>query len=99
MSARVATAIGRPPSDPVRTAPRGVLDDLYFMRRRTLIEELAVICDLRQLVRLDVFEGVGERHVSVRMVMTVRLAVGCNVHQLRPLAKIAEPAQKSRGKR
>ena len=43
---------------------------------------LAVVGQPGEAVRLDVVEGVGERHLAVAVVVAVGLAVGRDVHQL-----------------
>ena len=92
-----ASAVGTPSRDSVRTAPRRVLVDLHFVRRGRQLEELSVVRQLCELVLFDVVERVGERHVALRMMMAVGLAVGRDVDELRPLARRGERAHEAIG--
>ena len=47
---------------------------------------LSVVGDARQFVSFDVVESIGERHVAVRVMVSVRLAVSSDVDQLRRIA-------------
>ena len=52
------------------------------------VQILAVVRELRELVRFDVMQRVGERHLAVAMMVAVALAVGGDVDQLRPVAAV-----------
>ena len=97
LAAGVAAAVGVPAADAVRAAPGGVLDDLDFVGRRVDGEVLAVVGELRQLVGFDVMQRVGERHLALEMMVAVGLAVGGDVHELRPAAVLGEAADQAVG--
>src|SRR5207237_9636481 len=88
----VAAAVELPAADSVTAAPRRPLDDLYFVARRILRKELSVIRQPRQTLLIDVIERVRQSHVAVSMMMTIRLAVGGDVHQLRVCAQLGKCA-------
>ena len=53
-------------------------------------QELAVVGQSRQPLRLDLLQDVGERHVAEAMMMAVAFAVGGDVHELRPISFAAK---------
>ena len=53
------------------------------MRCWMFLQKLAIVRDRRQLVGLDVRQRIGQRHVTVLVVMPVGFAVGRDVHELR----------------
>ena len=77
----------------MNTAPRGVLVNLHLEIRRIVLQELAVIGDPRQLSRFDILHRVSERHLSVSMMVAIRLAVSRDVHELGPGSAIGECAR------
>src|SRR5258706_3257670 len=83
----------------MNAAPGTVFENLDFVRRRIAGKELGVIYDAGQFVRLDVMQSVGQSHLAPRMMMPITLAVGRDVHQLRPVALVGQPAHQSIGKR
>src|SRR6266704_305780 len=95
--ARVTSAVAAPAFNPVGTTPRSVVDDLDFVRRRMRLEILAVIRDLREVVRLDIMQRVSQCHFAVTMMMSIGLTVGRNVHELQPVAIAAETTQQPLG--
>ena len=80
--AGAGTAVAPPALDAVAAAPGGVLDDLHLVGRREPLQVIAVDRDLRELVLLDVLEGVGQGHVAEAVVVPVGLAVGRDVDEL-----------------
>ena len=95
--ARAAAAVGAPACDAVWAAPRRVLVNLDLVSRWEVFEKLPVVRELREVILLDVVERVGERHVALRMMMPVGLAVRRDVNQLRPLACCGERADEAIG--
>src|SRR5438046_4312448 len=66
-SACIAAAMAVPAFYAVCATPCAVLDDLGFVSRRKLLQVLAVIRELRELILLDRFKRKGESHVAVVM--------------------------------
>ncbi len=62
------------------------------------LEKLAIICKLRELIRLDVMQRIRKRHLTEAMMMAVTLAVCRDVHQLRPLPRVRKAAHQAVGK-
>src|SRR6185295_3279068 len=83
LAARVAAAVGGPAADAVRAAPGGVLLDLDLVVRRETLQELRVIGELGGIAGGQPEQRVGERHVTVAMMVAVGLAVGRDVDQAR----------------
>src|SRR5258708_29461424 len=52
------------------------------MCRRKLFQELAVIGETCDLIRLNLVQRIGQGHVAVLVVMAVGLAVSGDVHEL-----------------
>src|SRR5882757_75277 len=80
VTASVTTTIALPALDAMDAAPRTVLENLDLVRGRIGREKLSVICDARQLVRLNLVHGIGKCHFSAVMMMAVTFAVGGDVH-------------------
>ncbi len=59
---------------------------------------LAVVGEACQLVLLDVIESVGERHVSVDMVMAISFAIGRDVQKLGRTTGVIEAPYNATGK-
>ena len=91
----VAAAIGLPAADAVGATPGSLLLDSNFLRRRMQSEVLAIIGQAGEFIFLNVLESVCKRHVAVRMMMTVGLAVSGNMHQLRRVAFGIEMTQQT----
>src|SRR5271157_6215797 len=68
------------------------------MRWRVVGKVFTVVGDSCQLVAFNVVERIGEGHVAVNMMMTIGLAVGGDVNQLRPRAVVMEAAEQAVGK-
>ncbi len=51
----------------------------------------AIVGNPGKLVAFQIIEGIGQRHVAVRMMMAVGFAIGGNVHDLRPVALGLKP--------
>ncbi len=71
--------------------------DLNLVARRMLFQEFTVVRQASQLLRLDLAEAIGESHISVRVMVTIRLAVNGNVNELRPGARVRKASQKAVG--
>src|SRR5215831_15536808 len=97
LAARVAATVGVPAADAVGAAPGGVLDDLHLVRGRVYGEVLAVVGELGEFVGLDVMQSVGERHLSLVVVVAVGFAVGGDVHELFPPPAVRESADEALG--
>src|SRR5260370_40111254 len=97
-SAGVAAAIALPACHPMHATPRALFDDFHFMRWRVLGKVFTVVGDTCQLVALNVVERIGEGHVAVGIMMTIGLAIGGDVNQLRPPAVVIEAAEQAVGK-
>src|SRR5436305_3966513 len=63
-----------------------------------LLQELAVIRQLRRIVLLNFFQRIRQRHFPEPMVMTIALAVRGNMNQLIELPSSREPAHQPVGK-
>ena len=70
--------------------------DLDLPLGRVPLEELAVIGQADLGVLGQFVQHVGQRHVAVRVVMAVGLAVGGDVHELGVLAAVVEAAHGAR---
>ena len=66
--------------------------NLRFVGRRMTFQVLPVIGESRNVVALDVVQRIGQGHLPVVMMVTVRFTVRRNVHQLVPLSAIVEGA-------
>src|SRR5262249_15476935 len=86
----IAATVLTPAPHAMRAAPGTVLDNLCLVLRRMLLEVLSVIRETGYAFLLDVLQCISERHVSVSMVMSVALAVGGDVHELRPVAGVGK---------
>ena len=80
--AAVAAAVAAPALDTVGAGPRGVVDDFGLPGGGKLLEELAVVGKAREVVVLDVVEGIAEGHFAVLVVVAVGFAIGGNVDEL-----------------
>src|SRR6266498_2338158 len=85
MRAGIAAAITPPAIDAVSAAPGTFFNDFDLVGRRVLFQKLAVIGQSDQLPAVNLFQGVGERHVAKAMMMPVAFTVGSDVHELRCL--------------
>src|SRR5438105_9280628 len=81
----------------MRAAPRRPLHDFDGSLRRMFSEKRAVVDDAREVVLFDVMQCVSERHLAVAMMMSVRLAVSGDVHDLRMCAFVLECPDQSIG--
>src|SRR5207237_3335255 len=70
-------------------------DDLHFLGRRMLRKKLRVVRDACELALVDVIERVRERHVAEAVVMSVRLTIRRDVHQLRMRRSVGEGAEEA----
>ena len=95
--AAVAAAVGAPTLHPVHAAPRGIVHDLSFVLGRKLLQEAAVVGQIHRLVRFQQAQRIGQRHVSVLVVVAIGFAVGGHVDQLR-LGAVVEAGLEPRGK-
>src|SRR6185437_760878 len=80
----------------MKAAPGAVLDDLGLVRWRELREELGVIRKLR-IAFFNQLQGIGQRHLAVAMMVSIALAVGCDVDKLRSLSFV-EATEEALGK-
>ena len=71
--------------------------DLRLHGRRAEFQVLPVVGEPRMVVPLDLVQRRGKRHVPEFLVVAVGLPVGGDVHELRPVAVVAEASQKPRG--
>ena len=76
----VAAAVGLPALYAVRAAPGAVLGDLHLMRRGMFLQKLAVVGEPGDAATLHMIQRRGQRHIAMRMMMAVGLAVGGDVH-------------------
>src|SRR6267142_6605605 len=60
-----------------------------------LLEELAIVGDACQLPALDLVQCIRQCHITMGMMMTVGFAIGCDVHELRPVAVLRKSTQQS----
>ena len=90
--ARLASTVTPPPLDPVGTAPGGVLDDLDEVRRAVLFELFPIVREAREIIGVDVIEGIRQGHVAMPVVVAIGLTVGGDMDQLRPRALLREGA-------
>src|SRR5437667_6064967 len=67
------------------------------MRWRVALEILTVVGDHSRMVRLNVIEGIRQRHIAFLVVMAISLTVGRDVDDLRPRARIREGGSKPAG--
>ena len=93
--AGVASAVAFPSAEVVTATPRCLLDDFYVMRRWILGQELRVVRGAHQLPLVEIVERVGQGHVPMRVMVSVRLAVGGDVDELGAAARIAECAEET----
>ena len=73
---RPAAAVFPPTAQPVRAAPRGVLQDLGVPLGLVRGQVLAVVGQAGPARRLEVVQRIGERHVAEPVVVPIGLAVG-----------------------
>ena len=83
---RIAAAVAPPTFDAVATAPGGVLAHTDEVLGRVEFEELAIDGDGGEAATLQEMQSVGQRHLSIAMVMPVTLSIGGDMHELRLLA-------------
>src|SRR5690242_3784803 len=55
-----------------------------------LLEILAIVRQASNPLLLDVLQSICERHVAMSVVMSVTLAIGGDMHELRPIARVGE---------
>src|SRR5580692_232472 len=96
--AGIASAIRAPALQPVGTAPRTVFNNLDEMIGGMTLEKLAIVGEFRKFVRFDVVKSVRQCHFPKMMMVSVTLAVGCNVSQLGPIPGIGKAGQQALGK-
>src|SRR5712692_2476261 len=89
--ATVASAVTSPTLDTVSTAPRCILVNLYFVRRRVQRKVLRVVCYSREPQPLNFGNRISQSHVAKLGVVAESLAVGGYVDQLLVVALIVEP--------
>src|SRR5258708_14505628 len=92
MATAVAAAIGHPPTNAMLAAPGAFVVYLGLMSWWVFFEVFTVIGQAGEIVRFDVMKGVCQRHLAMAMMVPVRFAIGCDVHQLVPLAPVVESA-------
>src|SRR5215831_10566010 len=90
MRSRVTTAVITPPAHSMHAAPGRVLEDLDLVSRGVFVQVFPIIRYPGQALLLDVRHRLGERHVTVTMVMTVGLPVSGDVDHLIPVTGIGE---------
>src|SRR6185437_3167537 len=93
MPAGITAAVGPPALDSMYAAPRGVFNDLRQNFGRMHLEELPVINQLSLAAGLNAVQSVTQRHLAIMMMVTVTLAVRCDVAKLRPIALIGKAAE------
>ncbi len=79
----------------MHTAPGRVFEDLHLALRRVRLQKVTVVGKGNFGGRRDQVERICERHVAMRMMVAVGLSIGCNMHQLFPLAVVGEPRHQS----
>src|SRR5262249_59224164 len=75
LSADMTPTVRTPAFDPMRTAPRRVLDNLDFPPRWGQGEIFTVIGQLRQSLAFDLIQRECQRHLAEAMMVTIRLAI------------------------
>src|ERR1044071_3861655 len=83
LCSRVASTIGFPSLDSVKTAPRRVLMDLNFFSGGKLFQKFPVVCDLGELSRFDRVERIGQGHLTIAVLMPEGFSIRCYVDKLR----------------
>src|SRR4029077_7519705 len=97
MAAGVTAAMASPALDAVKTAPGGSFNNVDLVGRRMPFEIFAIVCQLRQLIRLDGVQGVGESHVAEAVVMAVTFTVCSDMDELRPVTRVTKRADEPIG--
>src|SRR3954471_2572664 len=59
------------------------------------LEKLAIVSNACQLLALDLVQCICQCHITMSMMMTVGFTIGCDVHELRPVALLRKSAQQS----
>src|SRR5512136_2601222 len=91
----VAAAVASPPFYSVDTAPGTVLENLHLVGGRMPLQVFTIVCESSRLVGFDVVQGIGQRHVPIRVVVTVALAIRGDMDELRPSPRFGKPAQET----
>ena len=98
VTAGIASAVASPAFHAVDAAPGTVLDDPHFVGGREFLQVLSVVGDANLRVRVEKAHRMRKRHLSVGVVVAVRLPVGGDMHQLlRPRALVGECPQQAVG--
>ncbi len=79
----------------MHTAPGRVFEDFHLPLRRVLLQKVTVVGKGNSGGRRDQVERIGKSHIAVSVMVAVGLAIGCNMHQLFPLAVVGEPRHQS----
>ena len=95
MCAGITPAIRFPAFHAVRAAPGSIFEDFNPVIWRMQLQELPVIGQLRAAAVFDTMQGVGQRHIAIMMMVTVTLAVRCDMRELRPGALVGKAAQQA----
>ena len=90
-----APAVLPPPADPVDTAPGRMLQYLHLVLRRVFFKELSVVRDARLALLLNCIQRICQGHVPEAVVVAVGLAVSGDMHELRIVALLREPADQA----
>src|ERR1700722_16484194 len=90
MRTRAATAGRSPAFHTVHAAPGAALVDFDLPFGWVNREIFAIVCHADRRVRVQSLQSVGERHVPVSVMMTIRFSVGRYVHELGMVPRIVE---------
>src|SRR5690606_8344887 len=86
MATCITAAVGAPALYTMHTTPRTVIMYLRFVGNFCLLQELTVVCQTVILVSLNIIKTISQRHVTMLMMMTIRLTISSDVHKLRVFA-------------
>ena len=67
------------------------------MRWGMPLEVLAIVGNHPWMVCFDVMNGIAKRHLTFLVVMAIRFAIGRNVDELRPVARVVERRHQTAG--
>src|ERR1035438_8767817 len=75
----IAAAIRPPSLNAMDAAPGSIFKDLHIVSRRMLGQIPSIAGNIGKVLGLDLIQGVGERHLPERMMVSVRFTVRGNV--------------------
>src|SRR6266404_4624472 len=92
VTAGVAATVASPAFNAVYTTPGTAFENLHAMDGGMLFQIFPEVRELGELVRFDVIEGGGQCHLAEAVMMAVGLAIGGDMHQLRPRPHVLREA-------